>query len=443
MHHATNQHVQREKLLSTVRALPDAPGVYFFMGRKREVLYVGKATSLRDRVRSYFGADLAATRGPHLVTMVEETVRVEHRTTDTVLDALVLEAKLIREFKPRFNSMGKDDKSWNYLIITVHETFPRLLTVRGKDLSQHLRQLEYDAREERDTSSAKKRSYESPYFGPFVHGLQFKEALKIIRTIFPYYDTARPVEGLRARNDRKLRFNETIGVFPSGSTTAAMYRETVRHIRMFFEGKKTQLVRDLERAMHRYAAAQDFERAGEMKRQIAALRHVNDVSLIRREPSDTNADRIRIEGYDVAHLQGTNMVGVMTVVEGGETVPSAYRTFTIRTVTHADDTNALAEILERRLGHSEWQYPRLIVVDGGRAQRRAAEAALAAAGVTIPVVAVTKDEQHRPKRIVGPVAYRARYLRDILLANAEAHRFSLATHTKRRRSELRTHFSTP
>ncbi len=125
-------------VLTHAKTLPDTPGVYFFVGKRKEILYVGKATSLKDRVRSYFAKDLVDTRGLHMVKMVDEAVKIEHRETDSVLEALILEAKLIKELKPRYNTRDKDDKSFNYLVITTNETYPRLLTIRGKDLATQL-----------------------------------------------------------------------------------------------------------------------------------------------------------------------------------------------------------------------------------------------------------------------------------------------------------------
>jgi len=411
------------KTHASVTKLPDAPGVYIFIGANREVLYVGKATSLRDRVRSYFGSDLAVTRGAHMVRMVEEAKRVDFRTTDSVLEALVLEAHLIKELKPRFNTRDKDDKSFNYLVLTAHEDFPRLLTVRGKDLIRTLHALKADGN--------------VPVYGPFPHAGQLKAALKIIRKIFTYYDTTQPVTELRDKNDRKLRFNESIGVYPPADITKREYARTIRHLKLFFTGKKQQLVSALERDMMRHAHAHRFEAAEKVKRQLFALQHINDVSIMTRQTDRDASNNVRIEGYDVAHLAGKDMVGVMTVVEGGEVNKTAYRTFTIRSVEKSNDTGALREMLGRRLVHHEWNYPQLIVVDGGKAQYNAARAVLREAGVMIPVVAVTKDDHHRPRSLLGPVKLRNAHHADILLANAEAHRFSLATHKRKRGKRIR------
>ncbi len=416
----------------SVQTLPDTPGVYFFVGKKRAVLYVGKATSLRDRVRSYFGADLAATRGAHMVRMVDEAIRVEHRVTDSVLEALILEAHLMKELKPPFNTRDKDDKSFLYVVITKHETYPRVLLMRGKDVTTRLSTLTGAAHVDIDAPPL-------PVYGPFPHALQLKEAMRLIRKIFPYYDTARPVDELRAKRDARLRFNESIGVYPSVESPRE-YSRTIRHIMLFFEGKKQRLLTTLERDMRRYAQRKEFEAAGVVKRQLFALRHINDISLMKREQHRraSGSSAVRIEAYDVAHLAGTDMVGVMTVVEAGVARKEEYRTFTIRSVTSSNDTAALREVLTRRLAHPEWRYPDVIVVDGGVAQRNVAHAVLRDAGMTTPVIAVTKDEHHRPKRVSGPIKVRSMHADEILLANAEAHRFSLATHKRKRSKRIRT-----
>lgn len=411
----------------SMQKLPDSPGVYLFLGKKKEILYVGKATSLKDRVRSYFSSSLAETRGIQMVQMVEKATRVDFRITGSVLEALLLEANLIREFKPPYNIRDKDDKSFNYLVITIGEEFPRLLAVRGKDLTRKLGELRLES----------KRSVEPLVYGPFPHARQFKEALKLIRKIFPFYDSKYSVVEMHKKNDRQLAFNESIGLCPFPGTTQKEYARTIQHIKTLFDGKLQKLLKVLERDMMRKAKEQKFEEAGSLKRQLFALQHIEDVSLIRRERKGVQKGEFRIEGYDVAHLGGTDTVGVMVVVENGEFAKREYRTFFIRSTTKGSDTGALKETLERRLAHPEWQYPRLVVVDGGRAQVAVAKQVFAQAGVQIPIIAVTKDAHHRPNKIQGPIKIKNEHQNDILLANAEAHRFALAVHKRKRATQLR------
>lgn len=424
--------MEKARLLKS--KLPDAPGVYFFLGRRKKILYIGKATNLRERVQSYFAKDLASMRGPQIVKMVEEAVSVEYRKTDSALEALVLEASLIKTYKPRFNTDGKDDKSWNYLLITKGETYPRLLTVRGKDLFG-----DQSAFKKKYGTSQPKQGDLKMVFGPFVEGGLFKIALKIIRKIFPFYDTPTPLDIYMRTHAAKVRFNRTLGIYPSESTTVKEYARAIAHLSLFFEGKKPTLVARLKKEMHDAARKQEFERAQKIKRELLALTHIEDISLMRKDfdtggregDGEAGHTAFRIEAYDIAHLGGTDMVGAMAVFENGEAQSAEYRKFIVRGFSASNDTGALREILTRRLHHDEWPLPKLIVLDGGRAQMNVAKKTLAEFGYQIPLVAVLKDEHHRPKTILGDPAMRTRFEETILRVNNEAHRFAISFHRKK------------
>jgi len=408
-----------EKLLKKAKKLPDTPGVYFFLGSKKEILYIGKATSLRDRVRSYFGKDLIVTRGPFLVDMVTLAQDIDWRTTDSVLEALLLEANLIKDHQPKYNTKEKDDKSFNYVVITQEE-FPQVLLVRGRTIM--------------NAFPKEKIKY---LFGPFPHTWSFKTALKIIRKIFPYRDEkCIPLSG-------RPCFNRQIGLCPgvcTGEVNQKEYGRTIQHLKLLFEGQKRQLIKQLEKEMKEYAKNQEFEKAQEVKRALFGITHIQDVALIKgdvREEINPLAKRenstFRIEAYDIAHLSGKNTVGAMTVVEDGITNPSEYRKFRIRGNYGVHDIAGLQEILKRRLNHPEWTRPHLIVVDGNATQKRAAEMVLKTRGVhTIPVVAVTKDERHKAETIVGNADIVKMKEKEIILANSEAHRFAITYHRKKR-----------
>lgn len=395
--------------------VPDTPGVYFFVGKKGKILYIGKATSLRDRVRSYFASDLAGARSPAIVSMVELALTLKWQTTDSVLEALILEANLIKRHQPQYNVDEKDNKSWNYLVLTKEE-FPRLLVIRGREL--------FDANKKQDWKSAK-------IFGPYPQGGALREAIKIVRKIFPYRDTCTPQVG-------KPCFNAQIGLCPGvcgGAVSKTEYKKTIRNITELFSGKMPSLRKRLTREMKSAADGEKFEEANTLRRQVSALTHIRDVSLIKAEHRVAPGGSIRIEAYDTAHTGGTETVGVMTVVQDGEAQKAAYRKFKINTVTN-DDPGALREILERRLAHTEWTYPRLIVVDGGTTQLRAAQRVLTKAGVSIPIVAVVKDDRHKARGILGDNRMISAHERDILLANAEAHRYAIGWHRMRSRRRL-------
>jgi len=233
----------------------------------------------------------------------------------------------------------------------------------------------------------------------------------------------------------------------TGEISEKDYAKIIKNIILFFEGKKKKLVKNLEKEMKNLARKKEFEKAGKVKKTIFSLNHIQDVSLIKEKDQIKNlaigdsvvssrlvhdSSRLfRIESYDIAHISGQNMVGVMVVVENGEKNLSEYRKFKIKENTGVNDTKALSEVLERRLGHPEWRQPDLIVVDGGIAQKNAIEKIIKKYDLNIPVVSVVKNEKHRPEKIMGDKRWLA-YEGDILLSNSEAHRFAIKYHKRLR-----------
>lgn len=390
--------------------LPDTPGVYRFWHDKN-LLYVGKATSLKDRVRSYFSDDLIKGRGIRIHQMVVEANNVTWEETDSVLEALILEAALIKELQPPYNVREKDNKSFNYLVITK-EAYPRVLVVRGRELAQSWN-----------------KSDMLHTFGPFPQGGALKEAMKLVRKIFPFRDRCEPGVG-------KPCFNAQIGLCPgvcAGTVSEEAYAETIHHIALLFKAKKKTLLKELTVHMEQAAREERFEDATRMRRQIAALTHIRDVALIKEDiiSDGGSIDVFRIEAYDIAHISGTNTVGVMTVVEYGEPQKNAYRKFIVRDIGN-DDAAALRQVLERRLSHNEWPLPRLMVADGGEVQLHTIRSVLAKHNLTIPVVAVTKDERHKARDLIGDKGFVESHRSSIILANTEAHRFAVTFHRARR-----------
>ena len=420
----------QEKIRRVASKLPDTPGVYKFVGKKNEILYIGKATALKSRVKSYFSKDLGDKRGPLISNMMAEALNIKFEKTDSVLEALILEAELIKKFQPRFNSIGKDQKSWNYVVIT-DEKFPRVLLVREKEITP--------------LAPLTLRGEPKEKFGPFTNSGQLKEALKIIRKIFPFRDKCEPLPQPlpKGEGSPKPCFNYQIGLCPGvcvGAIGEKDYKRTIRHIVQFFEGKKTKIIKELETEMGSAAKAREFEKANEIKRKIFALKHIEDIALIKHNYSEFQDSNFRMEAYDIAHISGSDMVGVMTVMEEGEPKKNGYRMFKIKEQDVPDDTKALREILERRFSHSEWPFPNLIVVDGSTAQLNTAMQILEKSKLEIPIVAVTKNERHKP--ITLKTASRKaqelaeKYEKEILLANNEAHRFAITFH-RRLREKIR------
>lgn len=402
--------------------LPDSPGVYIFRGLKNKILYIGKATSLKDRVRSYFNKDIVETRSPLVFKMLSLFKKIDHIKTDSVLEALVLEAHLIKKYQPEANIKEKDNRSFNFVIITK-ESFPRVLIVRGREI-------------EKNTLTKVKSDYEIAYsFGPFPNGSQLKEAMKIVRKLFPFRDKCIPASELKSGQKPKACFNRQIGLCPgvcSGEIDQKEYKNIIKNIILFFESDKKRLIDNLQKQMKDFAKKREFEKAQKMKKTLYTLEHIQDISLIKEENTSLKDTEVfRIESYDIAHMNGKNVVGGMSVLEHGEIKLSDYRKFKIKNNPGVNDTKALAEILSRRLAHIEWRFPDLIVVDGGVAQKNVAEKVLKENGLVIPVVSVVKDDRHKPREILGDKKW-LKYEKEILVSNAEVHRYAIRFHTKLR-----------
>ncbi len=390
----------------TKLALPDSPGVYFFRDEDGGILYIGKATSLKDRVRSYFNPDLMKTRGLRLVSMVTISHTVTYQETGSVLEALLLESKFIKEHDPLYNTKEKDNKSFTCVVITK-EKFPRVLTMRIR---------EYEKQFSKKDSVA--------VYGPFASLSQLRIAMKIIRRMFPYRDTCLPSQGPQC-------FNAQIKLCPGvcmGQITETDYKKNISNIKKLFEGKKTEIKKSLEKDMKEYAKRQLFEKAAQARNTIFALDHIKDVNLIQEEEIVSfKTTNFRIEAYDVAHISGTSRVGVMVVLDGKEKAKDGYRKFKLEEKVN-DDYEGLRQVLTRRFRHTEWRYPDLVVIDGGLPHKQVAEKVLANLGLLIPCVSVVKDERHKPKDILGDKVHVDYHTKEILLANAEAHRFAIGYH---------------
>ncbi len=376
--------------------IPDKPGVYFFY-KGKNILYIGKATSLRSRVKSYFGKDLIVTRGPLILDMTVQADRLKWHETGSVLEALILEANLIKKHQPKYNTKEKDNKSFNYVVFTK-DKISKVLVVRGRKLE--------------------KSNYRN-VFGPFTNGLQLREAMKIVRKIFPYFDN---------HSDKKqnYQFYKQLALIPEGD-----YKNNIKNLVLFFQGKKKKIITNLKKEMMQLAKNKEFEKAGEVKRKIFALEHINDVALIKEDRSNPPTS-FRIEAYDIAHMSGKNMVGVMTVVENGEVAKNEYKKFIIKTQTGSNDTGALEEVLSRRFRHTEWGIPNLVVVDGSTAQINVTKRVLKRYQFDIPIIAVVKDDKHKAKALIGNEDLIKKYKKSILLSNSEAHRFAITFHKNRR-----------
>jgi excinuclease ABC subunit C len=388
------------------RHLPEVPGVYLMYSKERELLYIGKAASLKRRVASYF------TR-PHddrIESLVSQIRRIETRETATALEALILESLLIKKHQPPYNIREKDDKSFLFVEVT-REEFSRVLLVRGKLSAKRAR---------------------GKVFGPFTSASSVREALRILRRVFPWsvHDPA------QAGKFRRPCFDAEIGLCPGTCTGVAdrvAYRKSIRNLVRVLSGETQAVLRSLEREMRTAAKKLAFEEAARIRRQVFALRHVRDVALIGEDTvlswqQSLPYEPQRIEGYDISNISGTSAVGSMVVFTDGEPDKEEYRKFRIRTVTQSDDTAMLREVLLRRFGN-DWPLPNLILVDGGKGQVHAAERTLAEAGLKIPVVGIAKGPERKKNEFVGMVP-QGFDEKTLIRVRDEAHRFAISYHRK-------------
>lgn len=336
------------------KKIPAKPGVYWFKDGDNKVLYVGKATSLRSRVRQYFRDPLDVKTKK----MIAKAKDVDWIETSSEIMATVLEAKLIKQYKSKYNVQLKDGKRHLYLGITNDE-YPRVKVVRRPELED----LKFWA-------------------GPFPSSASLKQLLRWVRKIFPYCSCS------PGRKRPCLYYQINLCPGP-GIVSQEDYMENINSIIMFFSGQSEKLFNQLKKEMRSLADKQRFEEAEEIKRQIQQLERIIfskkglsgqklEVNkglkklkqiLIKYQGVDPFILQ-RIEAYDVANLSDRVIVGSMIVLTNGEIDKGEYRKFKIR-YKNQDDPKALAEILMRRLNHQEWLYPQLILIDGGQPQLRA------------------------------------------------------------------------
>jgi excinuclease ABC subunit C len=394
--------------------LPVDSGVYYFRDAEGHILYVGKATSLINRVRSYWQRPLDA----RLQLMIPLIKSIAIQTTETALEALILEANEITRLSPKFNVRGKDDKTFAQIAITKEE-FPKVLIIRPtQKVSQPIDKT----------------------FGPYTSGLAARRAVKALRGLFHFYCTGKPHSG-RACLYRSL--GECPGVC-TGDITASEYRARIQKIIDFLEGKKKQIIRNTKKAMEQASKAQRYEDATELRNELFALTHIRDTAFMTDDVTEFLATSLpnRLEAYDISNIGERAAVGSMVVLEQGRPNTSEYRKFKIQKVQQQSDTAMLREVLSRRFTHQDWPMPDFILIDGGLQQLHIAERVLKQAQLAIPAAGIVKGPTRKLARLVLSAAARdwlnQRQLTTHLfepvvrLARDEAHRFAITYHRKLR-----------
>lgn len=397
--------MDRLKLIEKIRKFPDEPGVYFMRASSRKILYIGKASSLRRRVLSYF----QRPQEERIEKMLAQVARIDTKKSESVIEALFLENELIKKYQPKYNVRLKDDKTYLGIYIT-EEDWPRVLPAR---LTEKLPPGEF--------------------YGPFPSSFLVKEALQIIRKIFPFRYSCTPLSG-------KPCLEYHMGLCPgvcAGKVTQKDYNWTIKQIKLFLRGKKKKVISDIEKEMEIAAKSLDFERAAKLRDKIFALRHIQDVALIQEEDIKIDFEiPKRIEAYDISNISGAFAVGSMVTFTDGLIDKNQYRKFKINSVTGANDVAMLKEVLVRRLTHQEWPYPDLVIIDGGKAQAFAARNLLFEKKLDIPVIGIAKG----PKRDKNEIIADKKINLDtklLIKIRDEAHRFAIQYYRLRHRKSLR------
>ncbi|MDO8591707.1 MAG: excinuclease ABC subunit UvrC [bacterium] len=433
-----------KRLDNKLATLPTSPGVYFHKNAAGEIIYIGKAADLRNRVRQYFQS--SRYRDPKTDLLINEIADIDWTEVETEADALFLEAEMVRRYMPPYNILLRDDKSLSYIRIDYKSDYPTVKFIR--------RPLDDGAQ----------------YFGPYISSFEVKKALRYLRRAFPYA-TSKPI------NQKRAGLHYHLGLDPGledGHTSLKDYRANLRKLMQYLRGNRLVLVRDIEREMKQASKAKDFEQAARLRNQLFSLQALNrqiifsdrellDASkdqalvelaellgLYENAPQLTHADGVqdageqrtetydkydegaaqpatqqsavrsggvpgsagqqarplrklrRIEGFDISHIQGSDNVASMVVFINGVPSKTEYRKFKMH-LPGNDDFAHIAEAITRRFkegNRQRWGLPDLILIDGGKGQLSAAMAARDAADQSkIPMIGLTK----RFEEIVVPM----------------------------------------
>ncbi len=410
------------KLRDKIKGLPDTPGVYKFLDSKGRIIYVGKARRLRRRVASYFQPG-RVTSG-RLELLVSETRDIQFIRASSEAEALIYEAGLIKDHRPKFNIELKDDKSYPFLKLTVNEKYPRLFMTR--------RRLKDGA----------------AYYGPYVNVKLLKEALSFMKRVFPLRTCRTPRKSVCL----EYHIGQCLGPC-EGKVSAEEYADMVEQLKTFLEGRKDDLIRALEERMKRFSREREYEKALFAKRRIEALTAVQQLHDRSRYPMFGELDELQnalglpslpvaIECFDISSITGKQAVGSMVRFVAGRPRKTDYRKFRIKMVEGMDDYSMIREVVRRRFSRLLEEgkaLPDLVLIDGGKGHLAVAMKELSALGLGgVPVASIAKERNHLyAASLEHPIRLSpgSRLLHLIQRVRDEAHRFAITYHRRLRRKE--------
>ncbi|MCX6720899.1 MAG: UvrB/UvrC motif-containing protein [Candidatus Staskawiczbacteria bacterium] len=424
--------MDRFKLLpkSKLNELPKTSGVYCFaVGGMSDIppIYIGKAVNIQSRVKNHF--QQPSYRDNIFIDKVE---KIGYFETGSEIEALLLEASLIKKHQPRFNVVWKDDKNYFYVAIEQDKNkIPYVfITHKPKKIHPVIR-----------PGAPSNDGAKSQYIGPFVEGTALKMTLKFLRRVFPYYTSA-----------RHPKSNCTwchLGLCPGPNHDLKAYKKNIKKLVLILQGKSKTVLNSLKREMATFSEQNKFEEAGKVRDEIASLQQVMSHSSVITQAKSGGVSDIpplsgRVECYDVSNIQGKQATGSMIAFTDGKPDKSQYRKFKIKMENTPNDIAMLKEIITRRLNHVKWPYPEVMLIDGGKAQLNAA----------IEIKNYFKNLKIRNLKIISIAKGRQELfiegckepipLKNLpqetynLIKNLddEAHRFAITYHKKLRRKEL-------
>lgn len=424
-----------ENIQKKIRELPDAPGVYLMRGREGTIIYVGKAASLRKRVQSYFRESTFHRADPKIRGLIKSIKDFDVLVLKSEAEALLTEGKLIKEYKPRYNSFFKDDKRFPMLRVYLNKPFPKFEICRI---------------DKKDGAT---------YFGPYASAAAARAALEFVEKRFGIRQCRPAVpdaDTYKHCNNDIIRHCAAPCV---GKVTPDQYRERVETACAFLRGERPEFIKEIRSQMEAAAADHQFEKAAALRDMMLLLhRAVKERALVRKTDKMKTTDALLgiqelgkelglkkpsrvIECFDVSNISGTYAVASMVAAVDGVPTPQRYRRFRIKTVEGSDDPRMMAEAVRRRysrLQKEQGAMPDLLIVDGGITQLRAARAVLAELGIDLPSVGLAKQFEELVRDELpalrlpkdSPARAVVTGLRD------EAHRFAISYHRELRRKRI-------
>ncbi len=368
-----------------IAALPHLPGVYIYLDSLGKELYIGKAKDLRKRVAQY---PTNARKDIRIYRLVDAIVDIRYIECADEIDALITEARLIREIKPPFNIALKDSDSYPWLEVTLGDDFPKVQITRSPD------------------------NRKSRYIGPFTDVYALRVALRAVQPIFRFCTCGRDLNaGKRYRPC--LNYNLRLCDAPcAGRISREDYRKNIKALILFFSGGKQRLIAAIKAEMEKAAAEYRYEEAAVLRDQVKAMEKLSRPSELQKEAVtfvDLRPDvalkqlkkalnlphePVLIEGYDISNLGDESAVGSLVSFANGMPNKDGYRRYRIKTVPGQDDFAMLAEVLRRRLRRvkaGDGLSPSLILIDGGQGQVNSVGTVMAEEGLAIPVIGLAKQ----------------------------------------------------